>query len=93
MPGGAATQTLCPAGYEQTPTAPQSFYTCVSSGTTTAADNTTTATNQVVKVFLQGSIYEQDNQISPLGFLTRASSLPTLESEILVRGILDKQPP
>ncbi|MFZ4638915.1 MAG: PilW family protein [Nodosilinea sp.] len=93
LPDTLTTQNLCPNGYEQTPTAPASFYTCVSSGTTTAADGTTNAANQVVKVFLQGSIYERDNQISPLGFLTRASSLPTLEADILVRGILDKQPP
>ncbi len=93
VPDTATTQTLCPTDYLQTPTTPESFYTCVSSGTRAAADGTTTAANQVVKVFLQGSIYERDNQISPLGFLTRASSLPTLESEILVRGILDKQPP
>jgi hypothetical protein len=45
----------------------------------------------VVRVYLQGSVYERD-QNSPLGFLAQASSLPTLESEILVRGVLDKNP-
>ncbi|MBU6229308.1 MAG: prepilin-type N-terminal cleavage/methylation domain-containing protein [Cyanobacteria bacterium REEB459] len=92
VPDTATAQTLCPTDYLQTPTTPESFYTCVSSGTRAFAGGTT-STNQVVKVFLQGSIYERDNQISPLGFLARASSLPTLESEILVRGILDKEPP
>jgi prepilin-type N-terminal cleavage/methylation domain-containing protein len=90
-------QTLCPTGYTQTPDSdpntptvfPRSFHVCVSSGTATAG---ATGANQVVRVYLQGSVYEPNNQTAPLGFLARASSLPTLESEILVRGVLDKNP-
>jgi prepilin-type N-terminal cleavage/methylation domain-containing protein len=89
-------QTLCPTGYTQTPDSdpntptvfPRSFHVCVSSGT---ADAGVIGANQVVRVYLQGSVYERD-QNSPLGFLAQASSLPTLESEILVRGVLDKNP-
>jgi prepilin-type N-terminal cleavage/methylation domain-containing protein len=81
-------QTLCPTGYTQTPAIPKSFHVCVSSGT---ADAGVIGANQVVRVYLQGSVYERD-QNSPLGFLAQASSLPTLESEILVRGVLDKNP-
>jgi prepilin-type N-terminal cleavage/methylation domain-containing protein len=81
-------QTLCPTDYTQTPAIPKSFHVCVSSGT---ADAGAIGANQVVRVYLQGSVYERD-QNSPLGFLAQASSLPTLESEILVRGVLDKNP-
>ena len=88
LPDTPTAQTLCPTGYTQTPATPKSFHVCISSGT---ADAGATGANQVVKVYLQGSVYERD-QNSPLGFLARASSLPTLESEILVRGVLDKNP-
>jgi len=85
QPDTPTTQTLCPPGYTQTPATPKSFHVCVSSGTATAG------ANQVVRVYLQGSVYEPD-QTAALGFLAQASSLPTLESEILVRGVLDKNP-
>ena len=88
LPDTPTAQTLCPTGYTQTPAIPKSFHVCVSSGTATAG---ATGANQVVRVYLQGSVYERD-QNSPLGFLAQASSLPTLESEILVRGVLDKNP-
>jgi prepilin-type N-terminal cleavage/methylation domain-containing protein len=89
LPDTPTAQTLCPTGYTQTPAIPKSFHVCVSSGTATAG---ATGANQVVRVYLQGSVYEPNNQTAPLGFLARASSLPTLESEILVRGVLDKNP-
>jgi prepilin-type N-terminal cleavage/methylation domain-containing protein len=89
LPDTPTAQTLCPTGYTQTPATPKSFHVCISSGTATAG---ATGANQVVKVYLQGSVYEPNNQTAPLGFLARASSLPTLESEILVRGVLDKNP-
>jgi prepilin-type N-terminal cleavage/methylation domain-containing protein len=89
LPDTPTAQTLCPTGYTQTPAIPKSFHVCVSSGTATAG---ATGANQVVRVYLQGSVYEPNNQTAPLGFLAQASSLPTLESEILVRGVLDKNP-
>jgi prepilin-type N-terminal cleavage/methylation domain-containing protein len=89
LPDTPTAQTLCPTGYTQTPAIPKSFHVCVSSGT---ADAGAIGANQVVRVYLQGSVYEPTNQTAPLGFLAQASSLPTLESEILVRGILDKNP-
>ena len=89
LPDTPTAQNLCPTGYTQTPAIPKSFHVCVSSGTATAG---ATGANQVVRVYLQGSVYEPNNQTAPLGFLARASSLPTLESEILVRGVLDKNP-
>lgn len=88
-PDTPTAQTLCPTGYIQTPAIPKSFHVCVSSGTATPG---AAGANQVVRVYLQGSVYEPNNQTSPLGFLAQASSLPTLESEILVRGVLDKNP-
>jgi len=83
---------LCPANYLQTPANNNNFYACVRQGTTVvnpSDSNLTTGNNQTLTVFLRGNV---DAQNSGLGGFSQASSLPTLKSEVLIRGVLDKQP-
>ncbi|WP_035985802.1 PilW family protein [Leptolyngbya sp. KIOST-1] len=87
-----ATTGLCPDGYLQTPANANNFYACVLEGTTRANPNDaalTTGSNQTLIVFLRGNA---DTQNSALGSFSQAGALPTLRSEVLIRGVLDKQP-
>ncbi len=80
----AASAAVCPVGYRQEPSTPSGFYACVNTANA-AADN------QTIRVFLQGNATE-----GRPGLITTASEagrLPTLEAEVLVRGVLDKEPP
>lgn len=71
------------------PTPSASFYACVSNAATTPgqANQADQGVNQTVQVFLRGNA--TDNRP---GFATasQASRTPTLRSEILIRGVLDK---
>lgn len=84
---------LCPANYLQTPADNyNNFYACVREDTTAVNPDDSTLTvgsNQTLIVFLRGNV---DTQNSGLGAFSQASSLPTLRSEVLIRGVLDKQP-
>ncbi|PSN20096.1 hypothetical protein C7271_03890 [filamentous cyanobacterium CCP5] len=78
-----------------------SFFTCVRDPILTAAeraqlnvsisDAAAAQNNQDMIVYLRGDASDGRNT-SGLTFFSEDSSLPTLESRILVRGILDKRP-
>lgn len=89
---GSATTNLCPTGYLQTPANANNFYACVLQNTTQVNPenaNLTTGSNQTLIVFLRGNA---DTESSGLGSFSQAGKLPTLRSEVLIRGVLDKQP-
>ncbi|PSN14352.1 hypothetical protein C7293_12080 [filamentous cyanobacterium CCT1] len=89
---GAATTGLCPAGYLQTPANTNNFYACVLQDTTQVNPddaNLTIGSNQTLIVFLRGNA---DTGNPALGSFSQAGRLPTLRSEVLIRGVLDKQP-
>jgi prepilin-type N-terminal cleavage/methylation domain-containing protein len=85
----------CPVGYLQTPATPakaNSFYACVLQGTAQANpddDSLTVGSNQTLIVFLRGNA---DSQSSGFATFSAAGRLPTLRSEVLIRGVIDKQP-
>ncbi|MEY3299938.1 MAG: hypothetical protein RLZZ597_3198 [Cyanobacteriota bacterium] len=68
---------------QSTPTtaSAQGFMACVSGAT---------GTNQTLRIFLQGNATEGRPGI--VNTFSEAGRLPTLESEILIRGVLNKQP-
>ncbi|MBD2113041.1 MULTISPECIES: prepilin-type N-terminal cleavage/methylation domain-containing protein [Cyanophyceae] len=87
-----ATTGLCPTGYLQTPANANNFYACVRQGTTqvsTEDSSLTVGSNQTLIVFLRGNT-AADNPA--LGAFSQAGRLPTLKSEVLIRGVIDKQP-
>ncbi len=80
----------CPANYRASPVDKDNFYACVRLNTTEEGENgITTGTNQTLVVFLRGNATAEK-----AGFVTfsEAGRLPTLKSEVLIRGVLDKQP-
>ncbi|MBE9156849.1 type II secretion system protein [Nodosilinea sp. LEGE 06152] len=88
----AATTGLCPTGYLQTPANANNFYACVRQGTTQVNrddPSLTVGSNQTLIVFLRGNASTEN---SGLGAFSQAGRLPTLRSEVLIRGVLDKQP-
>ncbi len=87
--GGADSKvTSCPVDYELTPKNPipapftgvRSFYACVRAG-----NAGTTGTNQDIFVFLRG------NASGKAGF-SKDSFLPSLQTQVLRRGIVNKEP-
>lgn len=87
-----ATTGLCPTGYLQTPANANNFYACVLEGTTQVNpddSDLTVGSNQTLIVFLRGNTA---NENSALGSFSQAGRLPTLRSEVLIRGVIDKQP-
>lgn len=78
----------CPANSVASPANPQGFFTCISDGTAEPGD---VGRNQTLRIFLQGNALAGRPGI--VNALSQASSLPVLESEVLVRGVLNKQPP
>ncbi|MGG6239104.1 prepilin-type N-terminal cleavage/methylation domain-containing protein [Nodosilinea sp. AN01ver1] len=89
---GATTTGLCPVGYLQTPANANNFYACVLQDTTQANPDDaslTVGSNQTLIVFLRGNA---DTENPALGTFSQAGRLPTLRSEVLIRGVLDKQP-
>lgn len=80
----------CPnTNYLPSPSGDDNFYACVLQGTTTQEDGITEGSNQTLVVFLRGNAATENS-----GFFTfsDAGRLPTLKSEVLIRGVLDKQP-
>lgn len=67
---------------------PRSFYACVSGGaaTTNPVTGQTVTANQDVILFLRG------NAVGRGGVFTNDSFLPTLRTQVMSRGILDKLP-
>ncbi len=66
----------------------QGFMACVNSGVVAAGE---TGANQTLRVFLQGNA--TDGRSGLINTFSDAGSLPVLEAEVLVRGVLNKQPP
>ena len=82
----------CRAGYTKTPADANNFYVCVQQGTSQLNEDDarlTTGSNQTLIVFLRGNASTENS-----GFATFSDTgrLPTLESEVLIRGVLDKRP-
>lgn len=83
-------EPACPSNrYLPSPPDADNFYACVLQGTTTEEEGQTTGSNQTLVVFLRGNATTEN-----AGFATfsEAGRLPTLKSEVLIRGVLDKQP-
>jgi prepilin-type N-terminal cleavage/methylation domain-containing protein len=81
----------CPSGYDKTP-AGNNFYVCVQKNTSELSDldrRLTNNSNQTLIVFLRGNA---DTQGSGITTFSSTGRLPTLKSEVLIRGVLDKQP-
>ncbi|MDR9402238.1 MAG: prepilin-type N-terminal cleavage/methylation domain-containing protein [Halothece sp. Uz-M2-17] len=76
------TASSCPTNYTRTPTDSnyKSFYACVRSST---ADN---AINQDVTLYLTGNAYGQS------GILDQNAYVPQLETQVISRGVIDKNP-
>jgi prepilin-type N-terminal cleavage/methylation domain-containing protein len=88
----AGQTATCPTGYLATPANSNNFYACVLEGTTAANPDDaalSVGSNQTLIVFLRGNA---DMENSPIGSFSDAGKLPTLRSEVLIRGVLDKQP-
>jgi prepilin-type N-terminal cleavage/methylation domain-containing protein len=82
----------CPSGYAKTPSAADNFYVCVQQNTATISEldrRLTNNTNQTLIVFLRGNA---DTENAGFATFSDAGRLPTLKSEVLIRGVLDKQP-
>lgn len=85
-------------------TASYSFFVCVRDpvlttdeeealeGEVALGEDDTTRNNQNVVVYLRGDAFENREGLFTTSNLSDRSRLPTLESRILVRGILDKRP-
>lgn len=85
-------EDLCPENYQQTPADANNFYACVR--TDVFAENPedatlTVGTNQTLILFLRGNAALDG---SPIATFADAGRLPTLRSEVLIRGVIDKQP-
>ena len=80
----------CPSDYAKTPATADNFYVCVqkNTSTTSALDSRlTNNSNQTLIVFLRGNV---DTQGSGITTFSSTGRLPTLKSEVLIRGVLDK---
>jgi hypothetical protein len=73
----------CPDGFADFADAHDNFYVCVSGGATQGQ-------NRSLLLFLRGSTFDE-NQIV-FGPSAEASRLPTLETEVFVRGVVEEQP-
>lgn len=78
----------------RTPTQSNSFYACVRSGDTTDAvagfnEELLNRTNQSVFIALTGNAARGENDVL-VGAANNASVLPTLEAEVLIRGVIEK---
>ncbi|NJN87181.1 MAG: prepilin-type N-terminal cleavage/methylation domain-containing protein [Leptolyngbyaceae cyanobacterium SL_7_1] len=89
-PTGTGQYTITPPDsiYAGFSALPRSFYACVSGGAATVNPVTgqTVTANQDVVLFLRG------NAVGRGGVFNNASFLPTLRTQVMSRGILDKLP-
>lgn len=85
----------CPdANYVRSPADSDSFFSCVLAGDVDDPDTSLvlqTRTNQSVQLALRGNTETNAGQIGLAG-TSEASRLPTLETEVLIRGVIQKQP-
>jgi prepilin-type N-terminal cleavage/methylation domain-containing protein len=93
LAGGAV--PTCPDGpYTATPARSDSFFACVLTGEVQAVDRAgvlrTVNANQSLVVGLRGNA---DTQNSGFATFNNAGVLPTLEAEVLIRGVIQKEPP
>jgi prepilin-type N-terminal cleavage/methylation domain-containing protein len=82
----------CPSGYLRTPSTSTSFYTCVRSGALGEdpdREGTQANTNQTLLVYLRGNA--TDGRDGLLNTFNEEGRLPTLESEVLIRGVLNER--
>lgn len=77
----------CPAGFTRSPAAGDVFYACI---TQPGAGLNVAGVNKSVLLYLQGNA-SKGNPGDVVG-VNAASSLPTLESEVLIRGIIQNDP-
>ena len=80
-----------PDDYVLSPGAPNSFFTCVRTGEIDDADEVLALrTNQSIRVFLRGNA--QTSRFGITAF-SESGQLPALDSEVFIRGVLQRQPP
>jgi len=78
--------------YTRLPADSDSFYVCIRTGEVTDNDGVIVAgTNQSVIVYLTGNATDGNTGLIG-GPFSEASRLPTLESEVLIRGVIEKLP-
>jgi prepilin-type N-terminal cleavage/methylation domain-containing protein len=80
---GDPIDVVCPPGFTDVADSQDNFYVCVSG-------DATVSQNRSILVYLRGSAFE-DNQVV-FGPASNASRLPTLKTEIFVRGVVEEQP-
>ena len=73
----------CPANYEGAPNALDNFYIC-------ARGTDSIGQNRSLIVYLRGNALDDKGVV--FGSSSDASRLPTLESEVLIRGVIEEQP-
>jgi len=93
-PNNNSNVNACPnnTDYTVTPATSDNFYVCVRTGDTPDPNNPdeTVRTNQSLVVYLRGNATADRSSI--FGPSSQASRLPTLESEVLIRGVIEKEP-
>ncbi|MDB9527759.1 prepilin-type N-terminal cleavage/methylation domain-containing protein [Oscillatoria sp. CS-180] len=83
--------TACPtANYARTPADTDSFYVCVSRPSGTPGNDP--SDNKSVIVYLQGNASKNPDDPDRVVGLSEASSLPKLESQVLIRGVIQDDP-
>jgi prepilin-type N-terminal cleavage/methylation domain-containing protein len=70
-----------------------SFYACVLNGSVEVGTDLTARTNQSLVLYLTGNALSdfEDNERLIFGPTSEASRTPTLQSEVLIRGVLEEQ--
>jgi len=84
----------CPAGYEISASALDNFYACTQATATitdqVSGEEVEVRENRSVLVYLRGNALADAGVV--FGPTSEASRLPILESEVLVRGVIEEQP-
>jgi len=88
----------CPAGYAGSASVPDSFYTCVVAGESDEGESEdededplalTVRNNQGIQIYLRGNA--TDGGRGTFVTFSDAGRLPTLETEVFIRGVIQKQ--
>lgn len=74
-------------------TSPRGFYACISVRDTGTVNGQTVevAGNQDVILYVKGNVVGRSGYLTP-GFANNGDTLPTLETRVLARGVLDRAP-
>ena len=90
------TSPPCPDGYTGSASAPDSFYTCVVAGESDEDEDEnedplalTVRNNQGIQIYLRGNA--TDGGRGAFVTFSEAGRLPTLETEVFIRGVIQKQ--